>query len=248
MHREHCTTSLINNLAFNNGQGFDTQSCNSAFGPDYVAVVENITQNSAQMNMAQNGICIAAIDVIAPGVSDTDTTHTHFYIYGNYSFNNIVPGCDKFFDGEDYMFDTLDFNGAQGVAVMANNYGWYAERNCINNTDGNRAPTKHPTLKEYQNTCTENNQRDAANPGGNNAELLQYFGGTSNYNYQIFNNILQSPYATNPQTGSEILNALFVSASHSIQVGGQVRTGRITFSTGRLRPRGTPSGMAFRQE
>ncbi len=45
MHLRHCTNVFINNLAFNIGQGFDTQSCNSAFGPDYVAVVGNITQN-----------------------------------------------------------------------------------------------------------------------------------------------------------------------------------------------------------
>jgi hypothetical protein len=218
--------SFINNLTYNNGQAFNTQACLSPNGPDYVAVVGNIAQNSTQINFVNNGICIAAIDVIAPGVSDADTTHTHFFIYNNYSFNNLVPGCDRAFDGEDYMFDALDQNSVIGHAVGANNIGYYAERMCWTFTF-NGHHVSNPLVKIYQNTCTENNQRDSANAGGNNAEMLMTptGGPTIPWSFQIFNNIIQQSYSTNPQTGSEVLYALFTQPATSLLIGAQVRPG-----------------------
>jgi hypothetical protein len=213
--------SFINNYTYNNGQAFDTQSCLGANGPDYVAVVGNITQNSAQINFTDNGICIGAIDIISPGKSDADTTHTHFYVYGNYSYNNVVPKCDAEFDGEDYLIDVIDNNDVVGHVVEANNVGFYAERNCFNITwDGNAAA---PLLKFYGNTCTLDNQRDSANPGGDNSEWLNV---SSSFNFSIYNNIFQAVYATNPQTGSEVLFGLLSEGSTgAFLVGNQVRTG-----------------------
>lgn len=217
--------SFINNLTYDNGQGFDTQACNTAFGPDYVAVVGNVTQNSVLYNQSGGGFCIGAIDIIAPGVSDSDTTHTHFYVYTNYSFNNIATACDSLYDGEDYLVDSIDNNGVQGIIVQANNIGFVAERNCFNFDDNGNNLTKHPTIKVYNNTCTNNNQRDSANPGGTNGDFLMCCGSYAAWNFQIFNNIFYSPYATNPQTGSEVLYAMQVDAALSLQIGGQVRSG-----------------------
>jgi hypothetical protein len=140
--------------------------------------------------------------------------------------HGLVPGCDTAFDGEDYMFDALDQNSVIGHAVGANNIGYYAERMCWTFTFNN-IHVSNPLVKIYQNTCTENNQRDSANPGGNNAEMLMTptRGSIIPWSFQIFNNILQQPYSTNPQTGSEVLYALFTQPATSLLIGAQVRTG-----------------------
>ncbi len=106
------------------------------------------------MNMAQNGICIAAIDVIAPGVSDTNTTHTHFYIYETTLSTNIVPGCDQFFDGEDYMFDTLGILMAPRASLSwPITMGGTLSGSCIKIRTATERRRNTQLLKIYQNTC-----------------------------------------------------------------------------------------------
>ena len=116
--------AIINNVSFNSRAGFDTNDgvLNHNVpgnGCDYLAVVGNIAQNSAQ-----DTICLAAIDIVAPSFLDTNAG-THFLVYGNFSYNNTNT-CAS--DVEDYMFDTFDAHGVTNDAVMLNNVGWTAYR------------------------------------------------------------------------------------------------------------------------
>ena len=46
-------------------------------------------------NSAQDPICLAAIDVVGPGVYDTNAG-THYFVYGNFSYANqnvSLPHC-----------------------------------------------------------------------------------------------------------------------------------------------------------
>ncbi len=98
--------------------------CNSV-GTDYFAVVGMIAQNSAQ-----DPICLAAIDVVGPGVYDT-IAGTHYFIYGNFSYANANTACRSVSDTEDYMADTWDCHDANTQGTFANNIGFDADRMCI---------------------------------------------------------------------------------------------------------------------
>lgn len=222
--------AFINNKTFKNGQGFDTQACNTANGPDYVAIVANITQDSVRINHTANGICIGAIDIIAPGTSDSDTTHTHFFVYHNYSFNNLVTGCDAWFDGENYLVDSIDNNGVKGHIVHANNIGFFAERHCINWTwDDTAASAAINTLmRAYNNTCYADWQRDTS---GTNVVGDFYpacgtdCGAVRNvpWVFQIWNNISFTTPASNGQTGTD--HVYTIAQQNQIATGGSVSTG-----------------------
>jgi hypothetical protein len=115
---------FINDIAYNAAQGYDTNDCGynhntNGNGTDYWGVVGSIAQNAAQ-----DTICLGAVDLVAPSNSDTNAG-THAFIYGNFSYNNLVT-CAS--DGEDYMADTLDAHGWVGTAAFINNIGWSAQR------------------------------------------------------------------------------------------------------------------------
>ena len=219
--------AIINSIFTNGGQGFTPQDCNASSattqGGDYVALIGNIAQDSAKND---NGICIAAIDVVAPGKFGSSSTDVHYFIYNNYAWNNLVPGCDGLFDGEDYMADTLDHHGAIGKFIFANNIGYYAQRYCFNFTYGGQV-SSNPLIRFYNNTCYANMQRDTAFAGGVGAEIISTANGAP-WSVQIFNNIAYEPYATNPQVGSDVLYAMHMnplSPTTNLQIGAQVFTG-----------------------
>ena len=151
--------AFINDISANNLDGYDTNECwqdigstalPSSVGTDYFATVGSIAQNSAQ-----DSICLAAIDVVAPGNLDANPG-THFFIYGNFSYANVnTAGCRTQYDTEDYMFDTWDGHYTNSQGVLANNIGFDADRYCVQVYEQtNSTPT--PTMKIYNNTCFQN--------------------------------------------------------------------------------------------
>jgi hypothetical protein len=114
----------INNIAAGTGQAFQIEEAAlnhnvPGNGVDYVAVVGNIAQNSANW-----GQCIAAIDIVAPAQFDSGAG-THIYLAGNFAANNRSR-CTS--DGEAFMFDTWDAHGFAAQGVVENNMAWLSER------------------------------------------------------------------------------------------------------------------------
>jgi hypothetical protein len=233
----HTHGSAINNVVWNGGQGFTPQDCQidpgstPGNGYDYISITGNIFQNSAQ-----NTICLAAVDpgFVAKGSSTLDT---HSWIYGNFTFNNLVTACDTISDGEDYMFDTLDLHGTVGKYIFANNVGYFAERYCMTATFSDEtASSSSLTIKMYNNTCYDNMQRDTAFAGGAGGEI--FLSGPTPWTYQVYNNIDYQPHATNGEAGSDVLTGMLngnaPSGSGSVAIGAAVRTGaqNVTFGDG----------------
>ena len=114
--------AFINNISYNSSLGFwagddAINHSNPGNGPDYVAFVGNISQNSAQLAQSGGFICSASMVFVGPSYVDT-VAQTHYYMYGNFSYNNLQT-CNS--DVESMMFDTLDAHGSTGQGVMQNN-------------------------------------------------------------------------------------------------------------------------------
>lgn len=196
--------AFINDVAYNAAQGYDTNDCGIAGGPntvggDYFAVVGSIAQNAAQDN-----ICLAAIDSVGPGQLDTNSG-THVYFYGDFSYaNNQGGGTCVASDKEDFMFDTWDYHSVVYQGVIANNVGWQADRMCVQlfwqNT---HTPTPQPTMNVNNNTCFENNK---ATNGENFDAEFNVATTTSGlpWNVSITNNIGYQPLATSPSGGGKV--------------------------------------------
>jgi hypothetical protein len=212
---------FINNIAYNTGQGWQPADCATAFGVDYVRIVGMITEN-AVLFTGGGGICIGAIDVVVPGKFGTSTTDVHYFIYNNYSYNNIDTGCDSAAgqaDGEDFLFDTLDSHSVIGKYVLANNIGFYAERECINNFWGGSLSTL--TMRQYNNTCFDNAQRGS--------EVGEVFGTAISQSaptslVQIFNNISYQNNATN-QAGNPTIAIVSSASTSNSQIGAEYAVG-----------------------
>jgi hypothetical protein len=150
--------AFINDISANNLDAADTDDCGQAHstsvpstvGVDYFATVGMIAQNSAQ-----DPICLAAIDVVGPGVLDINAG-THYFIYGNFSYANQNTHCRSMYDIEDYMFDTWDAHNVTTQGVIANNIGFDADRMCIQLVWQNLV-SDAATIKIYNNTCFKNN-------------------------------------------------------------------------------------------
>lgn len=144
--------AFINDISVNNAQATDTDDGGhaGAFGGDYFATVGVLAQNSAS-----DPICLAAIDVVGPGVFDTNAG-THYFVYGNFSYAHVNASCTSQFDTEDYMADTWDFHNVTTKGVFANNIGWSAARSCMEFTWQNLQTGASPTINFYGNTCFQN--------------------------------------------------------------------------------------------
>jgi hypothetical protein len=204
--------AFINDVSVNNLQGADTNDggSHSPVGVDYFATVGMIAQNSAQ-----DSICLAAIDVVGPGVFDTNAG-THYFVYGNFSYShdspsNCQPGGQNS-DVEDYMADTWDVHGVTTTGVFSNNIGFNSARMCFNITA--QTTTASPKIKFYNNSCYDDNQ----NTGNDFADGEVGLGvvGTviANYTITLNNNLAQQSAATNDG------NAIYAEV-----VGGQHWTG-----------------------
>jgi hypothetical protein len=150
--------AFINDISADNLQATDTDDCgrSGSYGVDYFATVGVIAQNSAQ-----DSICLAAIDVVGPGVYDT-AAGTHYFVDGNFSYANQNTHCRTVSDTEDYMADTWDFHHANGQGIFANNIGFDADRMCIQVFEQtNSTPT--PAIKIYNNTCYQDNNYTGGN-------------------------------------------------------------------------------------
>ena len=181
--------AFINDISADNLQATDGNDNGKAgsYGVDYLATVGVIAQNSAQ-----DSICLAAIDVVGPGVYDTKAG-THYFVYGNFAYANANSTCTSHSDTEDYMADTWNEHGVVTQGVFANNIGYRADRYCFEWT-GTGISTQAPTLKLYNNTCFENN----VNTGSDNLDGEITFGASGNLYATIImqNNIAYQPLAT----------------------------------------------------
>ena len=101
--------AFINDISINNLQAADGNDCGqpsttvpTTVGTDYMAVVGMIAQNSAK-----DPVCLAAIDIVGPGVLDTNAG-THFFVNGSFSFSNANASCTGVSDTEGFMIDSVD--------------------------------------------------------------------------------------------------------------------------------------------
>ena len=150
--------AFINDISADNLQAADTNDCgkSGSYGVDYFATVGVIAQNSAQ-----DPICLAAIDVVGPGVYNT-AVGTHYFVYGNFSYANQNPTCRSISDTEDYMADTWDYHGVTTQGIFADNIGFDADRMCIQVFEQSYS-TVTPTIKIYDNTCFQDNNYTGGN-------------------------------------------------------------------------------------
>ena len=143
-------------------------------------------------NSAQDPICLAAIDVVGPGVYDT-AVGTHYFVDGNFSYANANSACTSSSDTELYMADSWFVHGVTTQGVFSNNIGFDSARMCIqwigNNTNG------APTFKVYNNTCFQDNVQTGTDSLDGEIELNNA-GTTLNATITIQNNIAYQPLAT----------------------------------------------------
>lgn len=115
--------AFINDVAFNTGQGYDTDDCGYGVtapgnGVDEFAVVGSIAENANS-----DTICLAAVDIVAPANLDSLAgTHDIFAQVFAWNNSNLQSGCSS--DGEAFMFDTWDAHAYSGQGYVFSNYAW----------------------------------------------------------------------------------------------------------------------------
>ena len=194
--------AFINDISADNLQATDTNDCGqdigstavpSPVGTDYFAVIGMIAQNSAQ-----DPICLAAIDVVYPGVSDTNSG-THYFVYNNFSYANTNPRCQSASDTESLMFDTFSEHNSINTGVIANNIGYSSDRMCIQLFD-NRTGSTAAKYNVYNNTCYRDNLH--INTDYIDGEInLNVASGRVEWALSIYNNIAYQPLSA-PLSGS----------------------------------------------
>ena len=209
---------FVNNFTFQVGQAYaNSDVCGPGnSGSDYIGVVGNIGQAANLADFNSVSYCIAAFDIISPGKFDSGSG-THYFLYNNYTWNNIEPHCNTNFDGEDFMYDTLNNHSVTGKFVTANNLAYFATRYCINFTYG---ATVTVTSRFYNNTCYDDMQHpDAGDSNGGEVYTTGCFA-----TLQIFNNIAYQPHATSG-TSSTPLYAAVANPSCTYSIGGAYSSG-----------------------
>jgi hypothetical protein len=121
--RSHHIAS-INNVVYNSLQAFGVNDCGRDAGSnppaaDYLAVVGMIAQNSAQ-----DSICLAAIDFVGTGKTDSLTTQIKGVMTGNFAYHSRNSACVPKFDTGGFMFDTLDAHDSNGIWSFFDNIAW----------------------------------------------------------------------------------------------------------------------------
>jgi hypothetical protein len=191
--------AFVNDIVYNSAQAYGMDDCayNHSVpgnGGDYFAVIGSIAQNAAQ-----DGICLAAVDMGGFGQSDTNSSAIHGIFYGNFAWDGLSPDCIINFDGEAYMFDTLDAHGNVGIYVEMNNIGWGSTRmgfqlndQCLNLSGGPR------TINVVNNTFWGNYASDvraSTNVIGMEISFQTCTGSTPPTAINAFNNIAQTRWA-----------------------------------------------------
>jgi len=207
--------AFINDISADSLQAADTDDNGNtgAVGVDYFAVLGMIAQNSAQ-----DPICLAAIDVVSPGVSDT-LPGTHFYVNGNFSFNHQAPpGNPTCSDVEAYMADSPGNHNSLAQEVWSNNVGYRANRMCFQALQSGSETT---TIKVYGNTCFNDN----VNSQGDNANgeiQVQTFGANIALNLTVQNNLTFQPALSSAGGGGHVYAFLLGRplAGSNVTVGG----------------------------
>ena len=199
----------INNIIYNAAQAVGMNDCGSkqVVGVDYWAAVGTIVQNAAL-----DPICLAPIDVVGPGVFDTNAG-THFYIWGNVSYSHTNK-CKS--DVEAYMLDTLDVHSVNSQFIVANNIGYNSSRNCIQLFYQGKS-TNTPTIKIYNNSCYGNN----INTGSDYADgeiNLNNSAGTMTWVTTIQRNIAYQPFSTS-SGGQRVYAGTFVNNDNLVNGG-----------------------------
>lgn len=187
--------AFINDIAYNSADGFGPSGYDQQgmYGVDYMAVVGDIAENSAQGN-PNSQYCVAAIDLVAPANYDT-LPGTHLYVYGNFSYNNQTS-CAT--DVENYMFDTWDANGYANQGVAQNNMGWLAGRFGFNVFDQQTTATT-ATAFILNNTLYGANQLNEAGYAGGDINIDN----SSSSGTSIWGGLtIQDNLALEDQTGS----------------------------------------------
>ena len=191
--------AFINNIISNSRQAVGGNDCgansgSSVEGADYEAIVGNIAQNANQEGTYSGGICVAAFDFTNLGQYNT-TAGTHAYAYTNYAMANLVPACEKYYDGEAFMTDLPNVHLFEGTVVYANNIAYDSSRACIQLTGGGSQPV---TFKIYNNTCYANNmQPGSTGTNGSLGELnLSSNGAAYPWSISFWNNAVLTPAQT----------------------------------------------------
>jgi hypothetical protein len=211
---------FINDIAYNAGDGYDTNDCGSSggqntYGVDYWAVVGSIAQNAAQ-----DPICLAAIDAVGPGqITSITYSGTHVYMYNNYSYANVNTSCRTVSDTESFMFDTWDAHDVTYQGVIANNIAYDSDRMCVQLFWQNKAADA-ATMKVYNNTCFQNN----THTGGDFADgeiNINAAGGSATLPWitTTTNNILYQPLAVS-SGGGAVYAWVFGNVANSLTNGG----------------------------
>ncbi|HVX56455.1 MAG TPA: hypothetical protein VHA37_01875 [Candidatus Saccharimonadales bacterium] len=207
--------AFINNIAYNTAQAFGMNDCGDASSKsvDYWFVVGNIAQNGAQ-----DGICLAAIDAVGPGVLDNNSG-THFYMYNNFSYAHVNTDCRTVSDTEAFMLDTVDFHDVNSTFVVANNIGYDSDRMGLQ-LYWQDYSSDTPTVKVYNNTFFQNN----THTGGENLDgeiNINNNGGSPALPWTVImqNNIAYQPLTSSSGGGNVTAFALY-GAANSFTNGG----------------------------
>lgn len=112
---------VVNHIIFANNVangcangGFVVFNSGTTGGADYVVFIGNIAYNAAQGAHS----CTSGFSIYQPVKSDS-VAGTHFFLAGNYAWNNINPSaCNGTAptDGEGIILDTFDFSQGGGTA------------------------------------------------------------------------------------------------------------------------------------
>jgi hypothetical protein len=153
---------------------------------DYFAVVGVIAYATASGNTE----CESGINVFTPVASDS-LPGTHFYVAGNFSFDNVNPspcsGSSPATDGEGLFFDTISPYNQQ--MVIDNNIAAFNGGNgikALNNTTGS------PNALMYFRHNTAYGNETGAVAGGTCSEI----GLQSSYSTEVFQNLAVTTAAT----------------------------------------------------
>jgi|SRR5882672_2208132 len=183
--------AFVNNISVNSGSSFLAGPCANTTSFDYWAVVGNITE---QGNTDGPSVCGGSINPVSPQNFDT-TAGTHLFMYGNFVWNGIGPGCSANSDGEGVNFDSFDRLSYSQQVVFSNNIVYTSHTFGINIFYAGGGAGIQIPIRIYNNTLYKNSV-NGFSVGGNYGDI-EFNGSTSPWAVNVFKNIAQEPNSTN---------------------------------------------------